>query len=147
MNFGNLRVPALALGLMLLTGCASGTGGVEAVAPSGQDTIVGRAPDGGQYVLYKATGFQGGHPVVERIWTANVSRSEDMGFRWVSNPLTRYQSGGGFHLVAFAGGQSRDLGSFTNRDVKYLWAGTNTDIAGYFQDKANAAMMQTVTLQ
>ena len=147
MTFGILRVAVVGLGLLLLGGCAGGTGGVQAEAPASQENLVGHAPDGGQYVLYQASGFQNGTPIVVRIWTVNVAQQAKLGFRWVNDPAKRYASEGAFHLVAFADGQTRDLGAFTNRDVKYVWGGTGADIVGYFADKSNAANMQTLTLQ
>ena len=53
---------------------------------------------------------------------------------------------GGFHLVAFAGNESRDLGPIQQRDIKYVWAGSHGDVAGYFSNKDASDTIKTLLM-
>jgi len=138
----------VALVVGCLAGCSSSSreeSGVTAVAPAHQSELVGTAPQSGTYVLYRAVGTE--QPVIERIWSANVSTGQKVGFQWVTDKAHQWDPSGGFHLHAFAGGDVRDLGPFVDRDVRYVWAENNADVAGYFhthnaQLNMQAAMMQ-----
>lgn len=122
----------MTLTALLLTGCG-GTGNVQAAAPAPQDQLNGVAPQSGSYSLYRASNTdQGNEPTLERIWTVSVNRGDRLGFQWRSDTAQRWVPEKGFHLIAYAGGQSRDLGAFVNRNTKYAWAASNDDVMGYF---------------
>jgi hypothetical protein len=130
---------AIAGTLMTLTTLLAGCGGgnVQAVAPAHQEKLIGTAQESGQYSLYRATGLdQNNEPTLEKIWSVSVSRGQRLGFHWVVDKSHEWDLQGGFHLIAFAGRESRDLGGFNDRDVKYAWAGNSDDVMGYFHGKA-----------
>lgn len=119
----------------ILSGCGFG-GTVQAVAPAHEEHLTTTAPESGSYSLYRATGLdQNVDPVVEKIWAVSVSRGQRLGFRWVVDKAQEWDPQGGFHLIAFAGGETRDLGSFVNRDMKYAWANASDDVLGYFHGR------------
>lgn len=119
----------------LLAGCGGGT--VEAVAPARQSHLNGIAPESGRYTLYKATGIdRDSEPTLERVWTVSLMNGQRIGFHWVVNKAHEWDPEGGYHLVAYAGDQSRDLGPFLERNVKYAWAGQGDDVMGYFHHRA-----------
>jgi hypothetical protein len=145
-NLSSLRIPALLIGVALLSGCAS-SNGVHAVAPAGQDNIVGTAPASGEYTLYRATGYmQDYNKQIEPVWTVSASAGQKIGFRWFTDPAHRYDPHGGFHLVAFAGNESRDLGAIKERDIRYLWAGSQGDVTGYFTNMHVSKTINTFLL-
>lgn len=127
---------ALTLFTALLAGCG---GSVQAVAPSHQSHLNATAPESGRYVLYRATGLdQNADPTLERIWSVSLMNGQRLGFKWVVNKQHEWDAEGGFHLVAYAGNDSRDLGPFVDRDVKYAWAGQGDDVMGYFHSRSVA---------
>jgi len=145
MRFGNL---ALALTVGLLAGCGGSYSGVQAAAPGPQAHVVGVAPDSGEFTLYQATGYMENHdPHVEAVWTVNMSQGQRLGFHWVTDKVHEWDSRGAVHLVAFAGGQERDLGPLVDRDVKFAWGGAHADIAGYFSGHATWANSRFFVLQ
>ena len=138
---------ALLIGLMGLSGCGGSYSGVQAVAPSERDHLVGITPSSGDFTLYRAVGYAEQHDShVEPVWTVPVTGGQKIGFRWIADPNHKWDPYGGFHLIAFAGDQARDLGAYTTRDVQYVWAGSHGDVAGYFQSKAFNQTMGTLTL-
>jgi hypothetical protein len=137
MKFRLASIIALLTLTTLLAGC--GSGNVQAVAPAHQERLIGTAPESGQYSLYRATGLdQNAEPTLEKIWSVSASRGQRLGFQWVVDKAHQWDPQGGFHLIAFAGRESRDLGGFIERDVKYAWAGNSDDVMGYFHGKAVA---------
>ena len=147
MKYGYLQIAVATLGLALLGGCG-GSGGVHAVAPGTQDQLVGVAPSTGDYSLYRATGFSENHDThVEPVWSVHVDQGQKIGFRWAADEAHKYDAQGGYHLIAFAGGEARDMGAFVTRDMKYVWAGSNGDVTGYFHGKGVSDTMKTLTLQ
>jgi hypothetical protein len=141
------QLPSVGILLSLLAGCA-GTTTVQAVAPAHQADLEGIAPETGSYSLYRAVGLdKAGAPVIEKLWTVRVSRGEKMGFRWVTDRTREWSPEGGFRLEAYADHDSRDLGEFKARDVKYVWAAANADIPGYFHGVAQHQFGQTITMQ
>lgn len=135
----NRLLAAIALSTLttLLTGCGGGT--VQAVAPSHQSHLTAVAPESGRYVLYRATGLdQDAEPTVERVWPVSLMKGQRLGFKWVVTKEHEWDAQGGFHLVAYAGNDSRDLGPFIDRDVKYAWGGEGDDVMGYFHGRAFA---------
>lgn len=126
----------MTLTALLVGGCGIGGGNVQAVAPGPDNRLSSVAPQSGSYNLYRATNTdQGNEPTLERIWTVSVSRGDRLGFNWQTNPTQRWVPEKGFHLIAYAGGQSRDLGPFTARDSKYVWAASTDDVMGYFHGR------------
>jgi hypothetical protein len=118
MKYGCFQIPIAALCLAILSGCG-GSGGVHAIAPGTQDQLVGVAPSTGEYSLYRAVGFSENHDThVEPVWSVHVDQGQKVGFRWVSDETHKYDAHGGFHLIAFAGGEARDMGPFVTRDMK-----------------------------
>lgn len=147
MNVRRVRWAAGVILLAMVAGCAE-TKSVQAVAPAHQEDLTGPAPASGAYSLYRAVGFdQDQEPVIERIWTVNVSRGQKMGFHWVTDRQHQWDPQGAFHLQAFADGNTRDLGAFVDRDVKYVWAASNADIAGYFHSAAGQRNARMMTMQ
>lgn len=144
-----LAAAAMALVLGWMGGCGGSYSGVQAVAPGPVDNLTARAAGQGDYSLYEATGFdQPGQPLTtQKIWTVSLSDGQPLGFRWVSRPAYQYAPEGGAHLEAFAGGQTHDLGVFRSRSVRYVWAGTNADVQGFFRDQATGKMMKTMMMQ
>lgn len=135
MKLRHITAASLMTMTALLAGC--GGGNVQAVAPGPQERLSSVAPESGQYHLYRATNTdQGGEPTLEKVWTVSVSRGERLGFHWRTNKPQEWAPEGGFHLIAYAGGESRDLGGFVVRDVKYVWAGTSDDVMGYFHGRS-----------
>ncbi len=148
MKYGYFQAPLFALGIALLAGCGGGPSGVHAVAPAPSDQLVSVAPSSGLYTLYRATGYiDSGDPHVEPIWSVRVAQGQKLGFRWVSQNDQKWDGHGALHLVAFAGGEARDMGAFENRDMKYLWAGSNGDVTGYLHGKDMERAGKTLTLQ
>lgn len=146
-KIGLLKICSVALAAVLIGGCGGGPSGVEAEAPGGQDRLTGTAPDSGPYTLYRATGFlEDRNASVEPVWTVSVSQGQKIGFRWQTDEARRYAPGG-FHLVAFAGGQSQDLGPIEQRDIRYVWAGAHDDVAGYFHSQGVNAQMQILMMR
>ena len=142
------QVPALAMGVSLLAGCGGSYSGVQAEAPAPQSRVSGVTPDSGDFTLYRATGFEESHdPTVQPVWTVSLSQGQRVGFRWVSPRDQEWAPRGALHLMAYAGGQTRDLGSFTNRDVKYVWAGSRTDVRAYFQGQAGENSIGPMLMQ
>jgi hypothetical protein len=148
-----MRFPALLAAILTLAGCGGSYSGVQAIAPSVQDEMVGTAPSSGEFTLYRATGYvDGNEQQIEPIWTVSASAGQKLGFRWYTVPSERYSpeyggtGGNGFHLVAYAGNESRDLGSFKQRDLKYVWAGSHGDVAGYFRNKLSSDTINVLTM-
>ncbi|HEY2586459.1 MAG TPA: hypothetical protein VGI81_11910 [Tepidisphaeraceae bacterium] len=126
----------MTLTALLAGGCGGGGGNVQAVAPGPNDRLSSVAPQSGSYNLYRATNTdQDKEPTLERIWTVSVSRGDRLGFNWQTIPAQRWVPDKGFHLTAYAGSQSRDLGPYTTRSVKYVWAATTDDVMGYFHGR------------
>jgi hypothetical protein len=123
----------MTLTALLAGGC--GGGNVQAIAPGPSERLNSVAPQSGNYNLYRATGTDQGEPTLEKIWTVSVSRGDRLGFRWQTDNAQRWAPDKGFHLIAYAGGQSRDLGPWTVRDTKYAWAATTDDVMGYFHGR------------
>jgi len=149
MRFRWLQVPALLICTLWLAGCGGSYSGVQATAPGPVDQLVQRSPGNGQFTLYKASGFNDlGQPrKIERLWTVSLSEGQNLGFKWGNDPARAYTPNAGAQLEAFAGRETRDLGAFRDRDVKYLWAGAQADLGGYFQSVANRNMLKTATMQ
>lgn len=149
MKYGFLAIPvmAMAAAAALVGGCGGSYSGVQAIAPASQDQTAGVAPSTGEYTLYRATGFSENYDThVEPVWTLSVSQGQKLGFSWVTDETHRWDPEGAYHLVAYAGGQSRDLGAFKKRDVKFVWAGAKADVNGYFKNKGVGETIQTLTL-
>jgi hypothetical protein len=149
MKYGHFQAPLFAVAIALLAGCGGGPTGVHAVAPGTQDNMVSAAPSSGLYTLYRATGYvsQRADQHVEPVWSARVAQGQKLGFRWVAQGNQKYDGYGALHLVAFAGDEARDMGTFDNRDVKYLWAGSNGDVTGYLAGKEGEHVAKTLTMQ
>lgn len=148
-NLRQLRFPALLLGILALTGCGGSYSGVQAIAPAGQEHLEGSAPSSGEFTLYRATGYIDGESQnqhIEPVWTVSASAGQKMGFRWHTAEGHNYDIDGGFHLIAFVGNESRDLGAIKQRDIKYLWAGSHGDVAGYFTNKFAADTIAVLTM-
>ncbi|HSZ56997.1 MAG TPA: hypothetical protein VK797_15125 [Tepidisphaeraceae bacterium] len=146
-KFRHLRFPTLLLGILVLGGCGGTYSGVQAIAPAGQEQLVGTAPDSGQFTLYRATGYiQGHNEEIAPVWTVSASAGQKLGFRWHTVEGHNYDINGGFHLVAFAGNESRDLGPIQQRDIKYVWAGSHGDVAGYFSNKDASDTIKTLLM-
>ena len=127
----------MTLAAALCAGCGLGSGNVQAVAPAPQDRMSSIASESGPFNLYRAVGTdQDSSPVVEKIWTVSVSRGERVGFHWRTDKVQEWAPAGGLHLIAYAGGQTRDLGGFDSRDTKYVWAGNTDDVLGYFHGRS-----------
>ena len=148
LNFRRFSLARMGLALSLLAGCGGSNSGVSVVAPGSKHELTGRAPDDGQFTLYRAYGFNSAnHPThVEKVWTASASRDQLMGFRW-QKPENQWDPHAGMHLVAYIGSEARDLGPLTHRDEKYLWAGANADIGGYWQSVNNEDAARKLTMQ
>lgn len=144
-----LAVAGSIIALGLLSGCGASYSGVQAEAPGPVSSLAQKAPGSGQFTLYKASGFDAsGQPdKIERVWTVSLDEGQPMGFKWLSNPAHDFDPSGGAELQAFAGRQALDLGAFRRRDVKYVWAGSQADISGYFQSQAHASGMRAATMQ
>jgi hypothetical protein len=146
MKLRDLRMPILAVLVALVGGC--GGTAVQAIAPGSTETQTGTVPQGGQYVLYRATGFDHDPaPTVERLWVVTAPRGTKLGFKWATDKGHQWDAFGANHLEAFAGGQIRDLGTYTDRDSKYVWAGADTDMTGYFRHAASQRNLRIVTMQ
>jgi len=145
MKLQSLWMPSLATLALFVCGCGSVP--VQAVVPGPTDAQMSTAPQGGQYVLYHATGFDHApSPSIERVWVVTASRGQRIGFRWVIDESHRYDAFGAYHLEAFIDGQVRDLGAFNDHDSKYIWAGSDTDMNGYFRHNAERRGLQIMTL-
>jgi hypothetical protein len=139
-------MPVLALLMALGSGCAQNS--VPASAPGFAQNLVGTAPEGGPYVLYRTVGLdQSDKPTYEKVWSVRAQKGERLGFRWVTDEAHRWDQSGAFHLVAFADGDVRDLGPIVVRDTKYVWASADVDLDAYFHHEGNRKMMQTLTMQ
>ena len=148
MNFGRLSFAGVGLMLGLLAGCGGSSSGVQVVAPDSLDRLQSRVPDDGQYTLYRAYGFneQNYPDRVERVWTVNASHDQPIGFRWQrpENPWTPQAK---MQLEAYVGSQTRNVGPIRYRDEKYLWAGSNANLNGYWQGRNNEEAARRITLQ
>ena len=139
MKIGYLRASLLAALVALISGCGGSSGGVHAIAPGTPDQLVGVAPANGEYTLYRAVNYAEGYDShVEPVWSVQVQQGQKMGFRWAGDGL-HTDGHGAFHLIAFAGGEARDLGPFKVRDMSYAWAGTSGDVSGYFGGRSTTA--------
>ena len=148
MKYGHFRGLLLGVAVAVLGGCGGAPSGVHAVAPGTTDQLVSVAPNSGLYTLYRATGYvEQRDQHVEPVWSVRVAQGQKLGFRWVAQNDQKWDGHGALHLVAFAGGETRDMGTFENRDMKYLWAGSNGDVTGYLQGKEMEKVGQTLTLQ
>jgi len=149
MKYGYFQAPLFALAIAILGGCGGGSTGVHAVAPGTNSQLVSVAPSSGLYTLYRATGYvdNNSDQHVEPLWSVRVAQGQKLGFRWVSQENKHWDGHGALHLVAFAGSEARDMGTFENRDMKYLWAGSNGDVTGYLHGKEMEKVGQTLTLQ
>lgn len=146
MKSPKLQWTALGLLICLLAGCA--TRDIQAIAPAHEDDLIGVAPESRAYSLYRAVGFdQASQPTIEKIWTTQVERGQKLGFHWVVDHKEEWNPTGGFRLQAFAESDTRDLGPYIDRDVKYVWAASNADVAGYFGHVAAHKNMETIFLQ
>lgn len=139
---------AIVAGMILICGgCGGSYSGVQAVVPAPQDEMVGTAQGSGEYTLYRAIGFDESYDEhVEPIWTVSLSAGQKVGFRWETQGH-RWDPVGPLHLIAFAGGESRDLGAFERRDMNYVWAGSHGDVAGYFRARGMHDVLAAATLQ
>ena len=136
MKYRLLTAFALTSFATLLAGCG---GSVVAVAPSHESQLTATARESGRYVLYRATGLdQNDEPTLERIWAVSLMNGQRLGFKWVVSKQHEWDPEGGFHLVAYAGNESRDLGPFIDRDVKYAWGAQGDDVMGYFHGRSAA---------
>ena len=148
MSLRSLRIPTLALALGVMAGCGGSYSGVQAHAPAPQDDLIGQTPDSGSFTLYEATGYMEDYkPSIRPVWTVGLAAGQRIGFHWETDKQDPYRPYGSFHLIAVAGGQSRDLGPFYKRDLQYVWAGANADVNGYFQAKGMQKAMNTLLLQ
>jgi hypothetical protein len=128
-----LSVLMLTLGALLAGGCGGSFSGVVAHAPAIQQELAGTVQSSGEYTLYRGTGYiENYDPHTEPLWTITLEAGQKIGFRWVVDEAHQYDPSGAFHLVAFAGGEARDLGSFQKRDLRYAWAGSHSNAAGAF---------------
>ena len=111
--------------------------------------LTGSIPGGGQYSVYRASGFSEGTggSSVEKVWTVSANGGERLGFRWAYPKNQRWDTAQPPHLIAFAGSQSRDLGPFRDRNVKYVWAGNNGDVVGYFNSENGKSTGRMLTMQ
>jgi hypothetical protein len=141
------RSVALLAGMTLMCGCGGGSySGVQAVAPAPQSQLVGMAQSSGEYTLYRAVGFAENYDEhIEPVWTVSLSAGQKVGFRWETESH-KWDPVGPLHLIAFAGGESRDLGTFQKRDMSYVWAGSHGDVAGYFHSRDMQDTLAAVTL-
>ena len=139
----------LPLAACLLVGCGGSFSGVQAVAPAGNSKLSGRAPDNGEFTLYRATGFNemNAPDHVAKVWTVSVREGDRIGFRWVNDKATQWDPNAGLHLIAYAGGQQRDLGPVRNRDMKYLWAGSQANLGSYWSAEGQKVFWDRVTMQ
>lgn len=148
MKLRSMRTSAVLLALGLLAGCGGSYSGVQAVAPAEQPKLVGTTPDSGSYTLYKASGYiENQDPNVRPVWTVSLPAGQRIGFRWEADSQDRYNPNGSLHLIAFAGGQTRDLGVFRSRDLQYAWAGSRGDVAGYFSGKGAQKAFDTILMK
>ena len=136
----------LAGGIGLAAGCGGSTAGVHAVVPGHSRQMTGQVPTGGQYTLYRAITHGSQTPRVEPVWRVSANSGERVGFRWATVPRKEYDPEG-LHLIAFAGGQTEDLGPYRNRNVEYLWAGSEGDVTSYFTSKGQEKAFDTVTFR
>jgi hypothetical protein len=141
-----LQMSALALALASAAGCSHASK-INAIVPGREGQMMSKAKENGQFVLYRAVGVDSGSPSVEIIWSVPVSQGDSMGFRYTSGKDQQWDQFAPAHLQAFAAGQARDLGPYTDREVRYLWAPANTDIGAYLKDVENQRTMETITLQ
>jgi len=131
--FRSLSASVLTLSAILAAGCGGAFSGVQAEAPAIQEDLAGTVESSGEYTLFRGTGFIESYDQhVEPLWTITLQQGQKIGFRWVVDEAHRYSPEGAFHLVAFAGGEARDLGAFRKRDMKYAWAGSRSNVAGFF---------------
>jgi len=145
MKLQYLWMPLLAISTTLVCGCNSIP--VEAVAPGPSETQEATTTLGGQYVLYKATGFDHAPaPVIERLWAVTAPSGAKVGFRWATDRSHLYDAFGANHLEAYINGNVRDLGTFDDHDVKYVWAGVDTDLTSYFRQQREQKDLQTMSL-
>ena len=147
MKIRSLPALLLALSAVALAGC--GGSGVVAVAPGGDHQLVRHNVSGGQYVLYRGTGFdEMNRPRrIEEVWRASVPDRSDLGFQWTHNKQTMYEPDAALHLVAIAGPDRRDLGPLRQQTEKYFWADANANVGAYWQGQGARTMFETVTLQ
>jgi hypothetical protein len=148
MNLRRLCLAGVGVVLGLLAGCGGSNSGVQVVAPSGQHALQGKAPDDGQYAVYRAYGFdESNYPRhVEQIWVVQASRGEPMGFRW-RRPANEWDPNGKMTLEAYVGSQTRDVGAIRHHDEKILWAGANANLNGYWQAMNNEEVGRRMTMQ
>jgi hypothetical protein len=134
--------------LGLLAGCGGSSSGVRVMAPAGQHALHATVPDDGQYAVYRAYGFnESNHPShVEQVWLVSASRGQPMGFRW-KKPDNAWDPYAKLELEAYVGSQTRDVGSLRHHDEKYLWAGANANLNGYWQDMNNEEVAKRITMQ
>jgi len=116
------------LGLIVLAlvwaGCGGSYSGVMARAPGIDKELASTVRSPGEYSLFRGAGFMENHdPHVEQIWTVKLDAGQKIGFRWVNDNAHTFEADRSLHLVAFAGNETRDLGTYKERDVKYVWAG------------------------
>ena len=142
MQWTTTILAAAALGL--LGGCGGTTNGVHAVVPGPEGRMRGNVAGGGQYTLYRAVLNEvSTTPRIESVWTVSASGGEQLGFRY-STVQGQGWNPDALHLIAYAGGQTRDLGPYKNRRVEYLWAGSEGDVASYYSavgaDKASRTL-------
>lgn len=136
----------MALGLVV--GCGGSNSGVQVVAPAGQHALQNSVPDDGQYAVYRAYGFnERNFPRhVERVWLVSASRGQPMGFRW-KKPENPWDPHATLQLEAYIGSQTHDVGTLQHRDEKYLWAGANANLDGYWQAMNNEEVEKRMTMQ
>lgn len=128
-----LSASVLALSAVLIAGCGGSFSGMVAQAPAVPEDLSGAVRSSGEYTLFRGTGFIENYDAhVEPLWTITLQEGQKIGFRWVVDDAHKYDPSGAFHLVAFAGGEARDLGSFQNRDTRYAWGGSHSNAAAYF---------------
>jgi hypothetical protein len=144
------RLPALLLvsSAFTLVGCGGG-GALTAVAPGGQNEMIRQHAVGGQYTLYRGTGFDElNRPRrIEAVWQTQVTDRDRVGFEWYSDPTTKYEPKAALHLVAVAGSQRRDLGPLNRQNEKYFWAESGQNVAGYWQGQGARTMYEELTMQ
>ena len=142
-----LSASVLALSALLAVGCDGSFSGVQAVVPAIQQEMSRTVKSSGEFTLFRGTGYIEGYDQhVEPLWTITLQEGQKIGFRWVTDESHKFNEAGAFHLVAFAGGEARDLGAFQKRDIKYIWAGSHSNAAGFFSSMENGYALEAAGL-
>lgn len=146
-NVRRISLASLLTALGFVAGCGGSSSGVQVVVPGDQVEMHSKAPDTGQFSVYRAWGFNGQtYPAhTQRLWTVSARDNEPMGFRW-ERPQNVWSPDASMHLIAYVGSQTRDLGTMTYRDEKVVWAGANADLGGYWQSRGQVELGNKLTL-